>query len=116
MIGREPLGAPGIGVCMYGIQLSLSLSLIQVLRNEIFSPFGIFSFFLLEYLGRQGGSGARKGEARQGKHLERQEVYSYYNIVVLLVARGGWIVPISLINCSSSAEQKSSSHSCTNIY
>lgn len=45
--------------------LSLSLSLIQVLRNEIFSPFGIFSFFLLEYLGRQGGSGARKGKARQ---------------------------------------------------
>lgn len=79
MIGREPLGEPGIGVCMYGIQLSLSLSLslIQVLRNEIFSPFGIFSFFLLEYLGRQGGSGARKGKARQGKHLERHEDYLF---------------------------------------
>lgn len=57
--------------------LSLSLSLIQVLRNEIFSPFGIFSFFLLEYLGRQGGSGARKGKARQGKHLERHEDYLF---------------------------------------
>lgn len=61
---RTP-GRAGDRGFMYGIQLSLSLFLIQVLRNEIFSPFGIFSFFLLEYLGRQGGSGARKGKARQ---------------------------------------------------
>lgn len=73
---------------MYGIQLSLSLSLIQVLRNEIFSPFGIFSFFLLEYLGRQGGSGARKGKARQA-FRETRRIDSYYKLCCWLPVGDG---------------------------